>query len=270
MTDKSSLANSIQAFPIIRQPTTTSQFSAAPPCRHRRRCSIRGFSQQKHCYQKNPKSQERGCLPPIEPSSERPEFKNFQLFERRPPLEYKPPPEKRKCPPYTGMAQFVSHFAEPTDPEYAPPVVKGETLGQRRARIHQLRTNFEFITLTLSLWLTFVHFDDRDLSYNFFNGFIPESLGGLTSVRILNLNGNSLSGRVPAAVGGTLLHRASFNFTDNKVNSSYPPVAKAQVVGWPPVTSFYKNILATNSNNNDEVDGKPGPGALQSTYRQNH
>lgn len=55
-----------------------------------------------------------------------------------------------------------------------------------------------------------------DLSYNFFNGSIPESLGGLTSVRILNLNGNSLSGRVPAALGGRLLHRASFNFTDNK------------------------------------------------------
>ncbi|KAI3743675.1 hypothetical protein L1987_56737 [Smallanthus sonchifolius] len=55
-----------------------------------------------------------------------------------------------------------------------------------------------------------------DLSYNFFNGSIPESLGGLTSVRILNLNGNSLSGRVPAALGGRLLHRASFNFTDNE------------------------------------------------------
>ncbi|KAK1424741.1 hypothetical protein QVD17_20079 [Tagetes erecta] len=54
-----------------------------------------------------------------------------------------------------------------------------------------------------------------DLSYNFFNGSIPESLGGLTSVRILNLNGNSLAGRVPAALGGRLLHRASFNFTDN-------------------------------------------------------
>lgn len=26
-----------------------------------------------------------------------------------------------------GMAQFVSNFAEPDDPEYAPPVQKGET-----------------------------------------------------------------------------------------------------------------------------------------------
>ncbi|XAR59174.1 Non-specific serine/threonine protein kinase [Bertholletia excelsa] len=54
-----------------------------------------------------------------------------------------------------------------------------------------------------------------DLSYNYFNGSIPESLGQLTLLRILNLNGNSLSGRVPAALGGRLLHRASFNFTDN-------------------------------------------------------
>ncbi|VFQ81641.1 unnamed protein product [Cuscuta campestris] len=54
-----------------------------------------------------------------------------------------------------------------------------------------------------------------DLSYNLFNGSIPESLGLLTSLKILNLNGNSLSGRVPAALGGRLLHRASFNFTDN-------------------------------------------------------
>ncbi|KVH99828.1 U1 small nuclear ribonucleoprotein of 70kDa N-terminal [Cynara cardunculus var. scolymus] len=51
----------------------------------------------------------------------------LKLFEPRPPLEYKPPPEKRKCPPYTGMVQFVSQFAESTDPKYAPPVQKGET-----------------------------------------------------------------------------------------------------------------------------------------------
>lgn len=54
-----------------------------------------------------------------------------------------------------------------------------------------------------------------DLSYNSFNGSIPESLGLLTSLRKLSLNGNSLSGRVPSALGGRLLHRASFNFTDN-------------------------------------------------------
>ncbi|PPS13140.1 hypothetical protein GOBAR_AA07506 [Gossypium barbadense] len=63
----------------------------------------------------------------------------LKLFEPRPPLEFKPPPEKRKCPSYTGMAQFVSHFAEPGDPEYAPPVQEAETPAQRRARIHKLR-----------------------------------------------------------------------------------------------------------------------------------
>ncbi|KAI4339085.1 hypothetical protein MLD38_024065 [Melastoma candidum] len=63
----------------------------------------------------------------------------LKLFEPRPPLEFKPPPEKRKCPPYSGIGQFVSHFAEPGDLEYAPPVQEAETPAQRRARIHQLR-----------------------------------------------------------------------------------------------------------------------------------
>ncbi|XAR71429.1 hypothetical protein NMG60_11028680 [Bertholletia excelsa] len=45
-------------------------------------------------------------------------------------------------------------------------------------------------------------------------------------------------------------------------NNSNPPAAKAQVVGWPPIRSFRKNTLATTSKNNDEVDGKPGPGTL--------
>lgn len=39
-------------------------------------------------------------------------------------------------------------------------------------------------------------------------------------------------------------------------------LCRAQVVGWPPIRSFRKNSLATNSKNTDEVDGKAGPGAL--------
>ncbi|KAG9439259.1 hypothetical protein H6P81_019424 [Aristolochia fimbriata] len=54
-----------------------------------------------------------------------------------------------------------------------------------------------------------------DLSFNLLNGTIPETLGQLKSLRRLNLNGNFLSGKVPSALGGRLLHRASFNFTDN-------------------------------------------------------
>ncbi|OIV93753.1 hypothetical protein TanjilG_07656 [Lupinus angustifolius] len=63
----------------------------------------------------------------------------LRLFEPRPPLEYKPPPEKRKCPPLTGMAQFVSKFAEPGDPEYSPPVPVAETPAEKKARIHKLK-----------------------------------------------------------------------------------------------------------------------------------
>nr|AID60626.1 auxin-responsive protein IAA8 [Dimocarpus longan] len=45
-------------------------------------------------------------------------------------------------------------------------------------------------------------------------------------------------------------------------NTSTAPATKAQVVGWPPIRSFRKNSLASTSKNNDEVDGKAGPGAL--------
>ncbi|KAJ8770701.1 hypothetical protein K2173_021348 [Erythroxylum novogranatense] len=63
----------------------------------------------------------------------------LKLFEPRPPLEFKPPPEKRKCLPLTGMAQFVSEFAAAGDAEYALPIPETETPAQRRARIHKLK-----------------------------------------------------------------------------------------------------------------------------------
>ncbi|KAJ4774442.1 U1 small nuclear ribonucleoprotein 70 kDa [Rhynchospora pubera] len=61
----------------------------------------------------------------------------LKLFEPRPPLEYKPPVEKRKLPVYSGIASFVSQFADPGDPEYAPPVEKVETKAEKKARIRQ-------------------------------------------------------------------------------------------------------------------------------------
>ncbi|XP_068656531.1 receptor-like protein 4 [Aristolochia californica] len=62
---------------------------------------------------------------------------------------------------------------------------------------------------------TIVGLETLDLSYNLLNGTIPEGLGQLKLLKRLDLNGNSLSGEVPSALGGRLLHRASFNFTDN-------------------------------------------------------
>ncbi|XP_052169758.1 U1 small nuclear ribonucleoprotein 70 kDa [Oryza glaberrima] len=61
----------------------------------------------------------------------------LKLFEPRPPLDFKPPVEKRKLPAYTGMAQFVSQFAEPGDPEYAPPVPMCETKAEKKDRIRK-------------------------------------------------------------------------------------------------------------------------------------
>ncbi|GMI89661.1 indole-3-acetic acid inducible 9 [Hibiscus trionum] len=60
-------------------------------------------------------------------------------------------------------------------------------------------------------------------------------------------------------------HAASTTVPDPNAtanNNSGAPASKAQVVGWPPIRSFRKNSLASNSKNTDEVDGKVGPGAL--------
>ncbi|GAB2293688.1 hypothetical protein Dimus_027901 [Dionaea muscipula] len=56
--------------------------------------------------------------------------------------------------------------------------------------------------------------------------------------------------------------RAIKEASSKHVPPANAPAAKAQVVGWPPIRSFRKNSLATTSKNNDEVDGKAGPGAL--------
>ncbi|KAL6867746.1 hypothetical protein ACP4OV_015770 [Aristida adscensionis] len=42
---------------------------------------------------------------------------------------------KRKCQAYTGIARFVSHFAEPGAPDYAPVVMKQDTRAEKKARI---------------------------------------------------------------------------------------------------------------------------------------
>jgi len=55
---------------------------------------------------------------------------------------------------------------------------------------------------------------------------------------------------------------AGHNKLNGSNNNGSAPAAKAQVVGWPPIRSFRKNTLATTSKNNEEVDGKPGLGAL--------
>uniref|UniRef100_A0A1J3IBW1 Auxin-responsive protein n=1 Tax=Noccaea caerulescens TaxID=107243 RepID=A0A1J3IBW1_NOCCA len=50
---------------------------------------------------------------------------------------------------------------------------------------------------------------------------------------------------------------------ERKTGSNNAPAAKAQVVGWPPIRSYRKNTMASStSKNTDEVDGKPGLGAL--------
>lgn len=55
----------------------------------------------------------------------------LKLFEPRPLPEHKPPLEKRKMPPLTGVAQFVDQFADADDKGNVAPPVKVETRRRR-------------------------------------------------------------------------------------------------------------------------------------------
>lgn len=49
----------------------------------------------------------------------------LQMFAPRPPLTFAfPMPPKSHKQPMKGMADYVAHFAEPGDPEFAPPVTQ--------------------------------------------------------------------------------------------------------------------------------------------------
>ncbi|KAE8704831.1 Auxin-responsive protein IAA9 [Hibiscus syriacus] len=50
--------------------------------------------------------------------------------------------------------------------------------------------------------------------------------------------------------------------TGNSNHNSNAHVVKAQIVGWTPIRSFRTKTLTTSSKNSDEIDGKPGLGAL--------
>lgn len=56
------------------------------------------------------------------------------LFAPRPPLEFKPPIEKRKMLNYIGIAQFVGQFEDPADTK---PQTYGETTAERRRRVRE-------------------------------------------------------------------------------------------------------------------------------------
>ncbi|XP_071731286.1 auxin-responsive protein IAA8-like [Rutidosis leptorrhynchoides] len=88
------------------------------------------------------------------------------------------------------------------------------------------------------------------------------SKGKLNSNENVNDKISSSGAQTTINKDATSAERTHGTNVNKVVNSCNPPAAKAQVVGWPPVRSFRKNILSTTSKNNDEVDRKPGPGAL--------
>ncbi|KAK4477413.1 hypothetical protein RD792_016634 [Penstemon davidsonii] len=86
-------------------------------------------------------------------------------------------------------------------------------------------------------------------------------LGGNAGINVMLTNRSSgAQPSIKAEVPAKAPQEANDKMNGSNTNSV--PASKAQVVGWPPIRSFRKNTLATTSKNNDEVDGKPGPGAL--------
>ena len=64
----------------------------------------------------------------------------LRLFAPRPPLPpHKAPPRKPPKLPYTGVAQYLQHFAAPGDPEYEPPPPETQPPGPRIFRSVELQ-----------------------------------------------------------------------------------------------------------------------------------
>lgn len=93
----------------------------------------------------------------------------------------------------------------------------------------------------------------------------PQSVGQGTSAMLSSKPSGSVAAAVKEAPPKSLPERPNAvkaNGISQTRAPSNAPAAKAQVIGWPPVRAFRRNTLATTSRDNDEVDGKPGPGAL--------
>ncbi|GMH35730.1 hypothetical protein BSKO_03598 [Bryopsis sp. KO-2023] len=65
--------------------------------------------------------------------------KLLDLFTPRPPLPFMAPITKKKPKlPYSGVSQYLQHFAEPGDEQYEPPRPEGATTGKRVFRNQEL------------------------------------------------------------------------------------------------------------------------------------
>nr|DAD43520.1 TPA_asm: hypothetical protein HUJ06_001750 [Nelumbo nucifera] len=71
--------------------------------------------------------------------------------------------------------------------------------------------------LEMELVRIFTVFKSIDLSNNKFHGDIPESLGSLGSLIVLNLSSNSLTGSIPSSFG-KLSELESLDLSNNKLN----------------------------------------------------
>ncbi|XP_031109121.1 auxin-responsive protein IAA9 [Ipomoea triloba] len=133
--------------------------------------------------------------------------------------------------------------------------VKASFTGNKRGFLDTM----EGSVATEANWMFTIPKSDPHTPQSTGQGNFASNAGIKSSVPQTNMKDKQLkaSQEQPRATNATAHNKMSSS--NNAINQ---PAAKAQVVGWPPIRSFRKNTLTSTSKVNDEVDGKPGPGAL--------
>ncbi|OAY43746.1 receptor like protein 27 [Manihot esculenta] len=111
-------------------------------------------------------------------------------------------------------------------------------------------------------------FTSIDVSHNKFEGLIPENLGQLNSLIVLNLSHNALVGQIPSALGN-ISHLESLDLSDNKLTGEIPQqladltflsvlnLSYNKLVGKIPTSTQLQSFSASSFANNKGLCGPP-------------
>jgi hypothetical protein len=107
-----------------------------------------------------------------------------------------------------------------------------------------------------------------DFSYNNFNGSIPDEMGQLKSLYVLNLSGNALTGEIPSSFGN-MRQLESLDLSQNHLSGQIPPqfvnltflsflnVSNNQLTGRIPTSTQFSTFPNTSFEGNKGLWGPP-------------
>ncbi|KAK8506352.1 hypothetical protein V6N12_034088 [Hibiscus sabdariffa] len=115
---------------------------------------------------------------------------------------------------------FIAMKDEPTE-RHSSPMVYRMGLTLVGIRDYHISLNVTTKRLEMELTKTIDIFVSMDLSNNRFSGRIPEEVGQLVSLQMLNFSQNNFTGPIPASFGN-LVALESLDLSSNKLNGSIP------------------------------------------------